>query len=225
MKRHVVNAGTHLYRGSHAEAQNARGYINRSPNYMTRNRPYYFLYNNGNNNNRGKNIANRVYGQVTVYKTRKNLNLANLGSANSVKNLIAKANGNAGLIRAIQKAFRVQPNGSVKRFSRVQYDDQVAKFLCRLGYNGYWAPKLPQKYPGNKHFHQEIVVCKPRTNLKVVRVENATRPPRLNYKPAAPLRTPYTPARRLSYNNNNNGPRTPRNLGHIFGGGLNFSTP
>lgn len=222
MRRHVVNAGTHLYRGSNKEAQNAHGYINHSPNFMTRNRPYYFLYNNGNRNG-GKNIANRAYGQVTVYKTRRNLNLANLGSTNSIKNLIAKAGNNEQLVRSIKKAFRVQSNGSVKRFSRVKYDDEVAKFLCRLGYNGYWAPKLSQKYAENKPFHQEIVVCNPRTNLKVVRVEAATRAPRLNYKPVAPLRTPYTPARRINYNNNKS-PRTPRNFSQIFSG-LNFSTP
>lgn len=168
-----IPSGFTLYRGSFDEAALARGHVNHTPNYM-KNRPYFFLYNNSNRN--GANIANRAYGQVTVFKTTKPLKLVNLGSVRDVKMLLERANGDEKIIKSIMKSFRIA-NNNVIRSSKLKYDTVVANFICKLGMDGYWAPKLTQKYGGNKKFHQEIVLCHPKKSLRVVRINQPSRPP------------------------------------------------
>jgi hypothetical protein len=166
-----IPSGFILYRGSFDEAALARGHVNQTPNYM-KNRPYYFLYNNANKN--GANLANKAYGQVTVYKTIKPLKLVNLGSVRDVKMLL-NSTDDKDIAKSIMKSFRIA-NKDVIRKSKLNHDLVVANFICRLGMDGYWTPKMRQKY-GNKKFHQEIVLCHPKKSLRVVRVNQPSRPP------------------------------------------------
>jgi len=172
MKIVTIPTGFILYRGSYEESALAPGYINRAPNYMG-NRPYYFIYNNGNNN--ALNLTNRAYGQVTVMRTIKPLHLLNLGDSDTVVHLMSLTNNDT-VLKSIKKSYRVSNSPLVTRSSKLNYDVKVANFICSLGYDGFWTPKLKQKY-GNKKFHQEIVLCHPRSCLRVVKVEQPSRPP------------------------------------------------
>lgn len=193
-----IPSGFTLYRGSFDEAALARGHVNHTPNYM-KNRPYFFLYNNSN----GANIANRAYGQVTVFKTTKSLHLVNLGSVRDVKMLMEHTD-DPKIIKAIMKSFRIS-NSNVIRSSKLKYDVVVANFICKLGMDGYWAPKLRQKY-GNKKFHQEIVLCHPKKSLRVVRVNQASRPPSVAPKRKTSLNVNKSAFKKLNFGfgNNNN---------------------
>ena len=184
----TIPIGFTLYRGSYKEAAVAKG-VNK-PNYL-KNRPYYFLFNTNNNNN-GKNIANRAYGQVTVYKTIKQLKLINMSDPMTIMSLLRKANNDEVITKSILKTFRIV-NSNIIRSSKLKYDVHVANFICKLGMDGYWAPKLKQKY-GNKKFHQEIVLCHPKAALRVSHVEDPSRAQSV------------APKKRIrSFNNNNTG--------------------
>jgi hypothetical protein len=206
-----IPSGFILYRGSYDESAVASGY--NTPNYLRNNRPYYFLYNNNNKN--GLNVANRAYGHVTTYATSRPLQLVNLGHAQTVLKLMNQASDPM-ILKSIMKSFRVKqrtsprktpgtpgPNRTnVIRSSKANYDMNVARFICHLGYDGYWTPKLSQKY-GNKKFHQEIVLCHPKSCLRVVRVEQPSRPP--SVAPKRLKRMPFSnsprPVRRFNFNN------------------------
>ena len=195
----LIPAGFILYRGSFKESALAPGYVNRSPNYM-KNRPYYFLYNNNN----GSNIANRAYGQVTVFKTTKSLRLINLGNPRAVIKLLSYTN-DPKIIKSIMKSFRTSNSNNVVRSSKLKYDLDVANFVCKLGMDGYWAPKLKQKY-GNKKFHQEIVLCHPKTSIRVVKVEQPSRAPSVAPKRKTSLNINRSAFKKLNFGfgNNNN---------------------
>lgn len=164
-----IPSGVILYRGSFREASESKSFINKPPNYM-KNRPYFFLYDNN-----GKNIANRAYGQVTVLQTINKVKLINMGDPRSIQMLLQHTN-DPKIIKSIMKSFRISNNNQVVRKSTLEHDVAVVNFICTLGLDGFWTPKLRQKY-GNKKFHQEIVLCHPKKHLRVVKVENATRPP------------------------------------------------
>jgi hypothetical protein len=169
-----------LYRSSHHEAQQAVSYVNKAPNYL-RNLPVFFLY--GTN---GKNIASRSYGgRVTVYTTKRRLRLLNIAIPRSIRLLLNSTN-NPIVQKSIVKAFRVQNNKSVVRSSKMKYDIHVANLVCRLGYDGYFTRRMRSKHGS---FHQEIMLCHPKTCIKVQSVLNANKPP--------PIR------RRKALNNNN----------------------
>lgn len=160
----IFPAGKFLYRGSHVEANQAQGYLNKRPNYL-RNLPVYF-------SNSKNNV--RTYGTAVKYVTTRPLNLINMGSVNTVAKLLAAARSNA-VKGSILKAFRTA-NGEVRRFSKIKYDIHVAKFICTLGYDGYYAPRLRTKYQQGS-FHPEIVLCHAKDVLKVYNVKAATSPP------------------------------------------------
>jgi hypothetical protein len=186
----MLRKGTKLYRGSYRESLNAAYKINQSPNYLRENLPVYFAPN--------ENSAKIYSGHCVEYVTTRDLNLLNMGDPMVVAGLIqlAESPNIAKLIRlkdvpklvkSIKKAFRISNgNGNVTRFSRIHYDIHVAVFICKLGYDGYYADSLKQKYLGM--FHPEVVICNARDALKVVSVLKPTKPP--------PLRS------RLSVNNN-----------------------
>jgi len=161
----IVPVGKFLYRGSHAEANQAQGYLNKRPNYLRSNLPVYF-------SNSKNNV--RTYGTAVKYVTTRPLNLINMGSVNTVAKLLAAARSNA-VKGSILKAFRTA-NGEVRRFSKIKYDIHVAKFICTLGYDGYYAPRLRTKYQQGS-FHPEIVLCHAKDVLKVYNVKAATSPP------------------------------------------------
>jgi hypothetical protein len=58
----------------------------------------------------------------------------------------------------------------------MKYDAYIAEFICRLGLDGYYAPRLRTKYPQG-FFASEIVICKPSKNLKVTNKFTPTRGP------------------------------------------------
>ena len=160
----IFPAGKFLYRGSHAEANTAQGYLNKRPNYL-RNLPVYF-------SNSKNNV--RTYGTAVKYVTTKPLNLLNMGSVNVVGKLLANARSNT-VKHSIVKAFRTA-NGEVRRFSKMKYDIHVAKFICAQGYDGYYAPRLRTKYQQG-FFHPEIVLCHAKDVLKVYNIKAPTSPP------------------------------------------------
>jgi hypothetical protein len=162
----IFPAGKFLYRGSHAEANQAQGYLNKRPNYLRSNLPVYF--------SNTKNSV-RSYGTAVKYVTTRPLNLLNMGNVNTVTKLHAAARSNS-VKGSILKAFRTA-NGEVRRFSTIKYDIHVAKFICTLGYDGYYAPRLRTKYQEGS-FHPEIVLCHAKDVLKVYNVK-----PMLNAPP------------------------------------------
>jgi hypothetical protein len=154
----VIDKGKKLYRGS-------------SENYnkpFSPNRRAVFFANSQNN-------AGIYSGYVTEYILTHNANVLNMGSANTIEWLISKA-ASEKLKSAIKKAFRIANNRNVRRFSKMKYDAHVAEFICRLGYDGYYAPRLRTKYPQG-HFSSETVLCNPSKFLRVSKVFTPTRPP------------------------------------------------
>jgi len=161
----IFPSGRFIYRGSHPEAFIAGGYINQSPNYLRANLPVYFSTN--------KNSV-RSYGTAVKYRVMKNLNLLNMGNVEEVANLIEVANSEK-IKTSIKKAFRIT-NGVVRRSSKLKYDIIVAVFICKLGYDGYYAPELRTKLPQGK-FHPEVVLCNARKVLKVYNIKKMLNAP------------------------------------------------
>lgn len=162
--------GRFLYRGSHTEANQARGYLNKRPNYLRNNLPVYF--------SNTKNSV-RSYGTAVKYVTTKNLTLLNMGNVDEVARLITSARSPV-VKKSLEKSFRIS-NGILKRNSKIKYDIHVAVFICRHGYDGYYAPRLPTKYAEGS-FHPEIVLCHPRNVLKVYNVKPMLNAPPITVK-------------------------------------------
>jgi len=160
----ILPSGTFIYRGSHAEASNAEHYIGQAPGYLRGDLPVYFAED-------PEDVE--TYGTAVKFKTVRNLNLVNMGDPDIVTELIRSARSKE-LKHSLEKAFRIS-NGMIRRVSKIKYDIHVAVYICRLGYDGYWAPRLMSKGEGT--FHPEIVLCRPRDDLRVVRVENIRSPP------------------------------------------------
>jgi hypothetical protein len=148
-----IERGTVLYRGGTTGLRNL---------------PVFFALN--------RNTAN-VYGQVSAYRVRRNLKLLNMGSPYVIRELHSLA-ANKIVNKSLQKAFRLNGNNGVRRFSRIKYDIHVAQFVCKLGYDGYYAPELRNAKTTQGKFHPEIVLCAARQDLNFVEKFNATRPPR-----------------------------------------------
>jgi hypothetical protein len=154
----VLNAGKKLYRGS-------------SDNYgqpFSENRRAVYFANS-------RNTAEIYSGYVTEYTLKNDVQLLNMGSAEAVEWLIEIA-GSDRLKRVIKKAFRIANNRNVRRHSRMKYDAYVAEFICRLGLDGYYAPRLRTKYQQG-YFASEIVLCKPSKNIRVTTTFTPTRSP------------------------------------------------
>lgn len=163
----IIKKGTILYRGSHHESISAVGRVNKSPNYLRANLPVYFARNKNNV---------RKYGTAVKYETTKNLHLLDMGDPEIVTRLIQIAKSEK-VKKSLAKSFRVI-NGIVRRSSKIKYDIDVAVFACRLGFDGYYAKRLPQKYLGGTGtFHPEVVLCDARRVLKVVGIEEMLNAP------------------------------------------------
>lgn len=166
----VIPAGEILYRGSWQEFPYVQNRIGKSPNYMRTNVPVYMAINKSNA---------LIYGPPVEYKLRCQVRLLNLANPDVVKTLINIAKSNT-VKSAIKKAFRVI-NNEVRRFSRLKYNVHVAKFACALGYDGYYAPRMPYaKYTG--FFHPEVVLCDAPSVLTVVGPTGNRRPPPITPK-------------------------------------------
>lgn len=159
----TLKKGTLIYRGSSTEPQFAKP--TNKPNYM-RNLPVYFAEN--------KETAS-VYGQVIRYKVTKELALVDMSNPEIIEQLNSLTKSDI-VKKSIAKAFRVS-NGQVKRFSRIKYDIYVAAFLCKLGFDGYYAPRLKNAKTTQGTFHPEIVLCDPKNVLVVDKVYAMNRSP------------------------------------------------
>lgn len=155
----ILPKGKKIYRGS---------YFDYSKPFSSNRRAVYFANT--------RNNAEIYSGFVTEYTLTKNAHVLNMGDANTVRKLIGMAASDR-LKHHIKKAFRVANNSNnVRRFSKMKYDAYVAEFICRLGYDGYYAPRLRTKLPQGS-FGSEIVLCDPSTFLKVSHVFEPTRSP------------------------------------------------
>lgn len=161
-----LKKNSYIYRGSSNEPAYAR--IGNSPTFL-RNLPVYFA----NEFNRAK-----VYGQVVKYKVTNDLHLLNMGDPKVIEGLLNLTSSNT-VEKSILKAFRII-KGRVERFSRIKYDIHVAQFICKLGYDGYYAPELKNAKTTMGSFPIEIVLCKPKQVLKVANIYQPNRPPRQN---------------------------------------------
>ena len=166
----ILEKGRFLYRGSHTEAMNAISRIGQPPNFLRTNAPVYF--------SNTKNSV-RSYGTAVKYVTTRDLNLLDMGNINEVARLLERAKSPT-VKKSIEKAFRIS-NGEIRRFSKIKHDIHVAVFICKLGYDGYYAPRLPTKYVSGT-FHPEIVLCNPQSVLKVYNVKPVLDPPRTYLK-------------------------------------------
>ena len=159
----TLSKGSLIYRGSSSEPQFAKE--NTKPNYM-RNLPVYFAEN--------KETASS-YGQVIKYRVTKDLSLVDMSDPVTIAGLMGHTNSDV-VRHAFAKAFRVS-NGQVKRFSRIKYDIYVAAFLCQLGFDGYYAPRLKNAKTTQGTFHPEIVLCNPKNVLVVEKIYKSNKPP------------------------------------------------
>jgi len=142
-------------------------YIGQRPEYLRADLPVFFAED-------ADDVE--VYGRAVKYQTTKSLKLLNMGDLKTVVDLMDRAKSEE-LKKSIGKAFRVS-SGIIRRVSKIKYDIHVAVFICKLGYDGYWAPRLKGKYENT--FHPEIVLCGSRDVLKVVAIEGARGPPPRN---------------------------------------------
>lgn len=154
-----------MYRGAYNEWTLAHHHMGERPIYLRGDLPVYFVDD--------PDIA-EVYGGVVKYESLYNLNLLDMGDLYTVQALLSSARSPE-LKKSITKAFRVS-NGIVKRVSKIKYDIHVAEYICRLGYDGYYAPRLPGKY-SSESFHPEIVLCRARDVLRVYGLERQLPPP------------------------------------------------
>lgn len=113
--------------------------------------------------------------KIHTYKTTAPLKLLNVSNPNTIKFLLSQTQ-NENTLKSIQKSFRLRENNKkIVRSSKVGYDIKVSKFICSLGYDGYYASKLPQKY-GTKLFHQEIMLCNPKDKLRLLSTTTPNKP-------------------------------------------------
>jgi len=159
----VIRKGSHIYRGSSVEARFAQP--GGSPSFL-RNLPVYFT--NKNNNA-------ETYGRIVKYEVIDTIHLLDMSNPMVIRDLISLARS-TNVKTAIKKAFRVA-NNKVGRFSRIKYDIHVAQFICKLGYDGYYAPELKNAKMSEGKFHSEIVLCHPKRVLRVSSVYNALAAP------------------------------------------------
>jgi hypothetical protein len=122
-----------------------------------------------------------TYGTAVKFKTTKNIKLLNMGNVSTVQNLLTKAKSKT-VQNSIIKAFKIA-NGIIRRNSKINSDIHVAKFICELGFDGYYASELSNKYGKGGKFHPEIVLCRPHEVLVVTNVNSLSGgPPPLKEK-------------------------------------------
>ena len=146
----------------------------------------YFMYGNNAVNKVTNEYAKYQGNKIHTYVTKKPLKLINMSKVNSIKMLLNSANENAEL--AIKKSFRIS-NNKVLRKSKLKHDVVVSRLLCKLGYDGYYAPRMDR--PNGGKFHQEIMLCNPRDKIRYVKSEVPFKPlaPRVNTYESPPKRS------------------------------------
>ena len=178
MEFEIIKKGTVLTRGESGR---------KTPS-INRNFSYYLFGNNATN------IARAAYlktptSRLKTFTTSKDLKLVRMDNVFNIITLLKMSENKPSVTKAILKSFRIPNNNNqVIRSSKSHYDDVVSNFLCSErfeGFDGYYAGKMDQKYPG-KLFHQEILLCKPRSALKSNNVRTGS------------PRTPRTPVKVLT---------------------------
>lgn len=155
MEFEIIKKGTVLTRGESGR---------KTPS-INRNFSYYLFGNNATN------IARAAYlktptSRLKTFTTSKDLKLVRMDNVFNIIRLLKMSVNEPSVTKAILKSFRIPENkNQVIRNSKSHYDDVVAGFLCSEGFDGYYAGKMDQKYPG-KSFHQEILLCNPRSALE-----------------------------------------------------------
>lgn len=131
-----------------------------------RNSPVYFTF--GSN---GAQIAENAYAKpgtgakVLEFKTAKKLVLLDMSKPETIVGLFNKASSNEDLLRSLAKSFSVK-DGKVLRSSKFKHDDKVSRLVCRLGFDGYYAPRIKERKTTQGYFHPEIVLCKAASVLR-----------------------------------------------------------
>lgn len=77
--------------------------------------------------------------------------------------------------RAAARAFVEIQEGTgeplrLNRFSIVDSDVVVLQLLCRLGFDGYYASRLPSRFLGGSWFAEELAVCDPADRVQLENV-------------------------------------------------------
>lgn len=132
----------------------------------------YFLY--GNN---AKNIAEREYAKfegdmIHYYEPTTQLNLLDMSDPQSVTLLLSYANNIER--NGIEQSFQLR-NNKVLRKSKKEYDTIVSKLLCKLGYDGYYTPRMQTIYSYGT-FHPEVMLCNPKQKVKFIKSEYPNKP-------------------------------------------------
>lgn len=160
----TLKKGSKIYRGSSDEPGRAR--VDSTPTFL-RNLPVYFAEN--------WNKAS-TYGQVVRYSLTEDVYLADISNPIVVQGLYKETRSET-VKKAIKKAFRLANDGSIRRFSRIKYDIHVAQLICKLGFDGYYAPELRNAKTTMGKFPPEIVLCHPKSVLRVDKIYEPTAPP------------------------------------------------
>ena len=165
-----IPKGTKLYRGSR-NSYESNGKTNMNGTFYALN----------------KNTAKMYSGFVTVYTLKHDAHFLNMGNPATIR-MLSSIIMDERLRFKLKKAFRVNNSENiVRRHSRLKYDAYVADLVCKLGYDGYYAPRLRTKY-AEGYLAAEAVVCRPRELLQVTNkmvlgppsIKNNRRPSRPN---------------------------------------------
>lgn len=98
---------------------------------------------------------------VYTYKLKTNPKLIKMNSVHTIKTILERTNNQA-IKNAILESFSIVNFGNNKRIvrsSQTKRNAVVAKYICKLGYDGYIANAM-NKVEGGL-FHQELVLCRP----------------------------------------------------------------
>ena len=131
--------------------------------------PVYFVH--GPN---APNIAENAYAKpgtgakVLEFKTNKKIKLLDMSKPDTIVFLMNRASNNNGLLTSLAKSFSVR-NGQVVRSSKLHHDTAVSNMVCRLGFDGYYAPRLKERKTTQGYFHPEIVLCGAKNKVSVTR--------------------------------------------------------
>lgn len=93
-------------------------------------------------------------GYIGVFNARKPLKLLNIGNFTMMKELYSLAADNETVEEALENSyFLSKKKKTIDRDSDYSNDIIVSKFICSLGYDGYYGPLLDNGFP------PEIMVC------------------------------------------------------------------
>ncbi len=104
-------------------------------------------------------------GVIGVYQLKHDLTLCNLSQIVTIKTLRQKPNKPA----SFDQAFIITTTNGIEKLERNSQegtDQEIAKWLCQLGYDGYVSDAIG-------HFHPEMMLCHPKEHLTYLGQYNA----------------------------------------------------